>query len=244
MDDSQLERYSRQLLLNEVDLDGQERLANSAIMIVGLGGLGNIALSALAGAGVGTLHIWDGDQVETSNLPRQPLYDSADVGIAKTVAAKAHIVRKNPHIVVHTYSQLNDVQQGLDVAAECDLILDCTDNIATRRIVNQVAVTSGTPLIAGAAISFEGQLMTFLNQSGPCYECLTAQMAIKDVACRDVGILNTQVLMIGTLQAHTAIKHIVGIQPLVDGKLLIMDGKQDQFQTFAITKSANCHVCG
>ena len=243
MDDSQLERYSRQLLMNEVDLDGQDRLAHSTVMIVGVGGLGNIALSALAGAGVGTIRIWDGDEVELSNLPRQPLYNSNDVGTAKTVAAKAHIEQMNPNVIVHTHPRLDDPEQAMTVANACDLILDCCDNVETRKIVNQVAVKSATPLIAGAAIRFEGQLMTFLNQGGPCYECLATQMPIKDVACRDVGILNTQVLMIGTLQAHVAIKHIIGVQSLVDGQLFMMDGKRDQFQTFTVAKSASCQVC-
>lgn len=244
MDDSQLERYSRQLLLNEVDLDGQEQLSNSTVMIVGVGGLGNIALSALAGAGVGSLHIWDGDQVELSNLPRQPLYHSADVGTEKVAAAKTQIANMNPDIQVHTYSRLENVEQALTVASECDLILDCCDNIQTRKVVNQVAVKSKTPLIAGAAIRFEGQLMTFHNQGGPCYECLATQMPIIDVACRDVGILNTQVMLIGTFQAHVAIKHLIQLQPIVDGQLLMMDGKQDEFQRFTVTKSASCQSCG
>ncbi len=243
MNDTDLERYSRQLLLPEIDIEGQEKLRDSAIMVIGAGGLGNMALSALAGAGVGQLTLWDGDVVELSNLPRQPLYNQADVGKLKTTAAREHLAAMNATTITYPHGRLESMEQGLTIAREHDLILDCSDNIKTRKIVNQIAVRSAKPLIAGAAIKFEGQLMTFLNQGGACYECLATQIPIKDVACRDVGILNTQVMMIGIMQAHIALKHILDIQAIVDGQLIMMDGKRDMFQTFKVAKLSTCQTC-
>ena len=243
MDDLQLERYSRHLLLPEIDLEGQERLQQTTVMIVGIGGLGNVAAMALAGAGVKTLHLWDGDEVELSNLHRQPLYDVNNVGSDKAQAAAQQLQSLNSDVDVHCYDRLTNLTEATDVANQCDLILDCTDNRQTRQLVNQLAVKTNTPLIIGAAIRFEGQIMTFLNQGGPCYECVSAQMMISDVACRDVGILNTQVMIIGLFQAHIALKHLLDIKPITDGEFMMMDGKRDEWQKFIINKSDNCTTC-
>lgn len=243
MDDSQLERYSRQLLLPEIDLEGQQRLQQANIMIVGVGGLGNVAAMALAGAGVKTLHLWDGDDVELSNLHRQPLYDVNDVGSDKSQAAREQLHTLNSDVDIYCYSRLTNLSEAKEIAQRCDLILDCTDNRDTRQLVNQLAVHTNKPLIIGAAIRFEGQIITFLNQGGPCYECVSAQMMISDVACRDVGILNTQVMIIGLYQAHIALKHLLDIKAITDGELMLMDGKLDEWQKFSINKSNNCLTC-
>lgn len=243
MDDSQLARYARQILLPEIDIEGQQRLNASTIMIIGIGGLGNVAAMALAGAGIGTLHLWDGDEVESSNLHRQPLFDQDDIGGNKAQAAARQLKALNPDCLINCHEHFTELSQGLAIAQQCDLILDCTDNRQTRLLVNQLAVQTNTPLIIGAAIRFEGQLITLLNQGGPCYECVSAQMTISDVACRDVGILNTQVMIIGLYQAHVALKHLFDVKPIADGQLLLMDGKQDDWQRFVITKSENCPTC-
>lgn len=242
MDDNQLQRYSRQILLDDIDLDGQERLLQSHLMIIGAGGLGSTAIQILAAAGVGFLEIWDHDQVELSNLQRQPLYQTSQVGEFKVDAAAEAIAAINPDCQLKGH-RVKFTEQ-VDISSELpDLILDCTDNFQTRCAVNALAVEHNIPLVAASAIRYEGQLMTFLNQGGPCYGCLTGQLPIQDVACRDVGILASQVILMASLQAQAALKHLLGFMPIQDGRLLMVDGKTDQFDTFQISKQSTCTVC-
>lgn len=243
MDDSQLSRYSRQILLPEIDLAGQERLMASKVMIVGMGGLGASVAQTLAAAGVGHLDIWDFDKVELSNLQRQPLYDTEQVGMPKVIAASERLKAINPEITITTNETRFTHDLARQKAKSVAVILDCTDNYKTRCEVNRLAVALKVPLIAGSAIRFEGQLMTFLNQDGPCYECIQATSPIRDVACRDVGVLASQVILIATMQAQTCLNYVLGIGELINGQMVIHDGIANLQQKIEITIRHDCPVC-
>lgn len=243
MDDNQLNRYSRHILLPEIDLDGQERLNNAHVMIIGMGGLGASATQVLAAAGIGNLEIWDFDEVELSNLQRQPLYDTTQIGMPKVEAAKDRLRAINPNVIITTHASnftFESAQSNLSTPA---VVLDCTDNYQTRCEINRFAVNKKIPLIAGSAIRFEGQLMTFLNETGPCYECIQATSPIRDVACRDVGVLASQVALIATMQAQSCLKYILGVGEFMNGQMLLVDGISNQQQTLDITTRSDCPVC-
>lgn len=243
MEDSEIQRYSRQLLLNEVDFEGQEKLLSAAVMLVGVGGLGTTAAQLLASAGVGRLVLWDDDIVDLSNLPRQPLYSTDQVGMPKVEAAAIRLKAINPGCQIETYQTRPDMDNAIDAVKLVDIILDCTDNYASRCLINKLAVSNNKPLVVGAGVRFEGQVMTFQNQGGPCYGCLSSQLPIEDVPCREVGVLNSLVSTIASLQVQATLKHIIGINSIADGRLLMVDGKYDQFDTFNVTKNPGCSIC-
>ncbi|MBT8448915.1 MAG: HesA/MoeB/ThiF family protein, partial [Gammaproteobacteria bacterium] len=168
MDDKQLIRYSRHILLPEIDLEGQDKLITASVMIIGMGGLGASVAQTLVAAGVGHLDIWDFDRVELSNLQRQPLYDTSQIGLAKVEAAVARLHDINPEVRVTAHEAEFNYDVAKPHAEKVQVILDCTDNYHSRCDINRLAVFLKTPLIAASAIRFEGQLMTFLNQNGPC----------------------------------------------------------------------------
>ena len=243
MDDKQLSRYSRQILLPEIDLDGQERLINAKVMLVGMGGLGASVAQTLTAAGVGHLVIYDFDKVELSNLQRQPLYDSEQIGQAKVLAAASRLKSINPETLVTVNDKRFSCAEAEESNSDLNVILDCTDNYATRREVNRFAVNNKIPLIAASAIRFEGQLMTFLNQNGPCYECIQATSPIRDVACRDVGVLASQVILIATMQAQICLKYLLEIGEFHDGQMIMHDGITNHQHTLEIAIREDCPVC-
>lgn len=201
-------RYSRQVVLPEVGVNGQAVLRDSTVLVIGLGGLGSIATQYLAGAGIGSLLIADRDRVERSNLQRQTLYRHADVGQAKTLAAQAQLAAINPDVGIETL----DAEAGLAAVARADVVLDCTDNFPTRYAINAACVKARKPLVSGAAIRFEGQLAVFdLRRGGPCYRCLFADVGEQAERCEDAGILGPVVGTIGGLQALSAIKLLLGL---------------------------------
>jgi len=244
MDDDQLNRYSRQILLPEIDIDGQAKLLNARVLIIGAGGLGSNVAQTLVSAGVGKLTLCDHDEVELSNLQRQPLFDSSQIGQKKVTAAKHRLSQINTDTAIEIIDDRMTNALIENIIDGYDLVLDCTDNYETRVAINQAAVQSKIPLIAAAAIRFEGQIMTFLNQGdGPCYSCLQAQIPIADVACRDVGVLASNVIMIASIQAQLSLKYLLGVGRLTDGRLLLVDGLADSFQSFHIKRSADCPCC-
>ena len=243
MDDQQLSRYSRHILLPEIDLDGQQALIDAQVMIIGMGGLGASVAQPLTAAGVGKLHIWDFDQVELSNLQRQPLYDTEQIGRTKVAAASERLQAINPEVVITAHEERFTFEAADSIAEQSQVILDCTDNYKTRCEINRLAVAKNVPLIAASAIRFEGQLMTFMNESGPCYECIQATSPIRDVACRDVGVLTSQVILIATMQAQACLKYLLGLGELHNGQMLIHDGLSNQQQTLNIAIRPDCPVC-
>ncbi|WP_020650804.1 HesA/MoeB/ThiF family protein [Solimonas variicoloris] len=239
---SDFARYSRQVVLREVGVNGQQLLRDSTVLVIGLGGLGSIAAAYLAGAGVGRLLLCDrdGDRVELSNLQRQLLYRQADVGRAKLDAAAAQIRALNPGVAVETRAG----EAGLAAVREADIVLDCTDNFPARYAINAACVAAKKPLVSGAAIRFEGQLALFdLRHGGPCYRCLYADEGEAAETCEEAGILGPVVGTVGSLQALLATKWLLGLRDDA-GRLLSWDARHWQWRTHVMRADPECPVCG
>ena len=244
--DAELLRYSRQILLAQVDIEGQLRLKRSRVLIVGLGGLGSPVALYLAAAGVGTLHLADFDTVDVSNLQRQVLHDTAGVGQSKVDSALARLSATNPevHLVAHR-TALQDEALTAAVAA-VDLVVDCCDNFATREAVNAACVSAGVPLVSGAAIRLEGQLSVFdpRRDDSPCYHCLYGHGSEAELTCSEAGVVGPLVGLVGSLQALEALKLLAGFgEPLV-GRLLLIDALSTGFRELRVKRDPGCTVCG
>jgi len=236
---SDFARYSRQVVLREVGVNGQQLLRDSTALLIGLGGLGSIAAGYLAGAGLGRLLLCDRDRVERSNLQRQLLYRQADVGRAKTEAAAAQLRALNPDVEIETF----DAEAGLAAVREADIVLDCTDNFPARYAINAACVAARKPLVSGAAIRFEGQLAIFDTASGgPCYRCLYADDGEAAETCEEAGILGPVVGTVGTMQALVALKWLLGMREDA-GKLHNWDARHLQWRTHTISADPDCPVC-
>jgi len=245
MNDTELLHYSRQILLPEIGIEGQQRLLNAKVLIIGLGGLGSPAAMYLAAAGVGHLYISDFDKVELSNLQRQIIHDSNDIGKYKVDSARESLLALNPSITVTPLDKLLANKALIEPINKVDIVLDCTDNLKTRLAINQACVQTKTPLISGAAIRMEGQISVFnsnLNNS-PCYRCLYPNDEELVETCTETGILAPMVGIIGSLQALEAMKIIIGIGNNLIGQLLLIDGITMDFQTIKVKKNPKCPTC-
>lgn len=245
MNDAQLLRYSRQILLPQIDIDGQERLLAARALIIGAGGLGSPAAMYLAAAGVGHIVIADPDSVELSNLQRQLLHHDNDIGRNKADSAEDSLKQVNPEIRV---SPVAAALQGDALDEEvrlADVVLDCSDNFATRFAVNHACVTHRTPLVSGAAIRMEGQLAVFdsSRENSPCYHCLYKEGEEADQTCSDNGVLSPLVGIIGSLQALEAIKVIAVVGETLAGRLVVFDGFTHEWRTLVLKKDPACNVC-
>lgn len=246
LSDAELLRYSRHLLLEDVGETGQMVLKEAKVLIIGMGGLGSPASLYLASAGIGHLVLSDFDQIEVSNLQRQITYNSSDLGESKVEVTKAKLQQINPEIKVRSINkQMPEMQLAMEVAM-ADLVLDCTDNMASRQLINKVCVENSKPLIVGAAIRLEGQLMFFdhRDNNSPCYHCLFPDSQEQTLNCSNSGIIGPVVGNIGTLQALEAIKFFVGLPSGIKNKLKLFDGRSLDWQSFAINKDPQCKVCG
>ncbi|MCK9790465.1 ThiF family adenylyltransferase [Providencia rettgeri] len=242
--DQEFMRYSRQLLLEDISPEGQQKLKNSKVLIVGLGGLGSPASLYLTGAGVGELWLADHDDLHVSNLQRQVLYDTDDIGQPKAQLAADRLHRLNPLVRTHVVAQKLDVETLIPLAEQVDLVLDCCDNMATRHAVNTACVMTNTTLVSGSAVGFGGQLMVLEPPfSTGCYACLYPDQDEPERNCRTAGVLGPVVGIIGTLQALEAIKLLVGLPSSLSGKLRLFDGKQQQWNTLQLTPSLQCPIC-
>ncbi|MEQ9862982.1 HesA/MoeB/ThiF family protein [Pectobacterium cacticida] len=245
LSDSEFMRYSRQLMLEEIGPEGQGKLKAARVLLVGLGGLGSPAALYLSAAGVGTLLLADDDTLHISNLQRQILYRTRDTDTPKAVLAQRQLQALNP------YSQALALTERLSGAAldsavsRVDLVLDCSDNMATRHAVNAACVNAGKPLISGSAVGFSGQLAVFMPPylSG-CYACLYPDTTEIQRNCRTAGVLGPVVGVIGALQALEAIKLLAGMPSALDGKLKMFNGKQQSWNTLQLTRASHCPVCG
>lgn len=242
--DDALQRYSRQLLLAEVDLDGQEALAAASVLIVGAGGLGNPAALYLAGAGVGRLTLVDGDRLEVSNLHRQIAFRESQCGDNKADALAQQLRALNAHVDVETVQQFVDRALLDRLLPTMSVVLDCTDNFATRLLVNEACVAHRVPLVSGAAIRLEGQLAVFdlRRDDAACYACLYGDGEGQDELCSQSGVLGPVVGMIGTLQALEAIKLLCGHASAQ--VLYQFDGKRLAWRELAFRRDPACPVCG
>ena len=245
MNDKQLERYSRQILLPNFDIEGQLNLMQAHVIIVGVGGLGNIAASYLAAAGVGQLTLVDGDQVDLSNLARQVIYQTEDVGTLKVIAAQKQLLAQNPEVTVKVIEQRLNKDSLEEMIQTVDLVLDCTDNFEIRQIINQVCFHTQTDLVTAAAIRWQGQLQSFLfsnNQHG-CYQCLYPELDDNQLNCSESGIISPVVGSIGVLQALDAIKVLSKCGVIEHGKLKLFDGFQGQWREINLTQDPDCRIC-
>ncbi|NER60817.1 molybdopterin-synthase adenylyltransferase MoeB [Pseudomonas sp. MAFF212428] len=246
LNDEELLRYSRQILLAQVDIDGQLRLKQSRVLIVGLGGLGSPVALYLAAAGVGELHLADFDSVDLTNLQRQIMHDSNSVGISKVDSALARLGTLNPQVALFAHRHALDEDSLAHAVAAVDLVLDCSDNFATRESVNAACVAAGKPLVSGAAIRLEGQLSVFdpRDPLSPCYHCLYGHGSDAELTCSEAGVLGPLVGLVGSLQALEALKLLAGFgQPLV-GRLLLVDALGSRFRELRVKRDPACSVCG
>lgn len=244
MNDEQLLRYSRQIMLPQIDVQGQEKLLASRVLIIGMGGLGSPVVMYLASAGIGHLVIVDDDVVEISNLQRQIAHGTNDIGLNKVESAKQTIQKLNPEIKITTYAErLNDKKLAAEVAA-ADVVIDATDNFSSRFALNTHCVKNKTPLISGAAIRMEGQVSVFNKTlTSPCYRCLYKDEGELDATCSNNGVLSPVVGIIGSIQATEAIKVLLDIGECLDGKLLMFDALQMEWRTLKLKKDPECPVC-
>lgn len=248
LSDQQFLRYSAQIMLPEIGECGQLKLANAKVLLIGLGGLGNPVAAYLAAAGVGYLYLVDDDEVELSNLQRQVLYRPAQLKQAKAQAAAAQLSQQNPLITLSPIQQRFSLDSdAYRLVADVNLVIDCSDNMATRQLINQACVRYKTALIVGAAIGFDGQLISFdANQlESACYHCLYPFSDTEGPQnCAALGILGPVVGTIGSLQALEAIKYLAGLEMGSFNRLLRFDGKTLQSQHLAVSKNSECVVCG
>jgi adenylyltransferase/sulfurtransferase len=246
MDDGQLLRYSRQILLPQIGVEGQQKLLDSHVLLIGAGGLGSPVAMYLASAGIGRITIADDDEVDLSNLQRQILHRSEDIGRAKVDSARDTLLALNPDVQVTALRARIDARQLDELVNQADLVVDACDNFATRFAVNKACVTQRTPLVSGAAIRMEGQLSVFIpgRQDSPCYRCLYREGEEPDQTCTDNGIVAPVVGAIGSLQALEAIKLLVNIGEPLCGRLVIFDGLHHEWRTLKLNKDPACPVCG
>ena len=246
LNDEELLRYSRQILLPQIDIDGQLRLKSSRVLIIGLGGLGSPVALYLAAAGIGELHLADFDTVDLSNLQRQIAHDTASIGQSKVDSALARLAAINPGIRLQAHRQALD-EDSLAVAVDAvDLVLDCSDNFTTREAVNAACVAARKPLVSGAAIRLEGQLSVFDSRldSSPCYHCLYGHGSEAELTCSEAGVAGPLVGLVGSLQALEALKLLAGFgEPLV-GRLLLIDAFGSRFRELRVKRDPGCAVCG
>ena len=244
MDDNQLLRYSRQIMLPQVDALGQQKLLDSSALIVGMGGLGSPVAMYLASAGVGHLILADFDQVEISNLQRQIIHATSDIGRDKVDSAYDRLKQLNPDITITRFKQKLDDAALDDLVPQVDVVIDGCDNFATRFAVNRACVKHHTPLVSGAAIRFEGQVSVFLNNgNGPCYHCLYKEGGEEEMRCSENGVLAPLTGLIGSLQAIEAIKVLVNIGEPLAGRLLLIDALTMEIRVLRLRKDPNCGVC-
>lgn len=246
MNDDQLLRYSRQIMLPEFDIAGQERLLSARVLIAGVGGLGSPAAMYLAAAGVGHLTLADDDEVDLSNLQRQIAHGEATLGQSKATSAASTISRINSTVsTVPLCSRLEGAVLAAAVA-DADLVLDATDNMASRVAINHLCVNTRTPLVSGAAIRMEGQVAVFdaREADSPCYQCLYPDGEGEELNCADNGVIAPLVGIVGTVQAMEAVKLIARVGDTLVGHVLYLDAKRMEWRKFTLPKNPECAVCG
>ena len=241
----ELERYSRQLVLPEVGVEGQRRLKSSKALVVGVGGLGIPASTYLAAAGVGKVGIIDQDVVEVSNIHRQPLYSEGDAGRRKVDVARERLHETNPNVVVEAYAARLDRTNAMEVIQGYDVVLDCTDNFPTRYLVNDACVMTGKPDVYASVFRFDGQSSVFAAKAGPCYRCLfpvpPPPGAVQD--CAESGVMGVLPGLMGTIQAAQALNILLGNGRALVGRLLLFNGSEMKFDEVRVRKDPGCPVC-
>ena len=244
--DAQLERYSRHIILKDVGIEGQEKIARSKVLVVGAGGLGSPVLLYLAAAGVGRLGIADGDVLDLSNLQRQVIHTTADLGKPKVLSAREKIEKLNPDVEVVVHHGMLRAANILDIVKQYDFVIDGTDNFPTKFLINDACVLAGVPFSHGGILRFDGQTFTILPGESACYRCIFIKPPPKNLVptCSQAGVIGVIAGILGTLQANEAIKHILGKGELLADRLLIFDALETRFREVKIKKNPSCPVCG
>ncbi len=246
MNDDQLLRYSRHILLNELGVEGQEKLLASHALVIGAGGLGSPVLLYLGSAGVGRITVVDHDTVDATNLQRQIAHNLAHLGHPKAESARDAIAAINPDVVVEVVVQRAGPELLSQLVAQADVVLDCTDNFETRHAINRACVTHRTPLVSGAAIRMDGQLSVFdpREPGNPCYACVFPETTdVEEARCATMGVFAPLVGIVGTLQAAEALKLLTGMGSRLIGRLLMIDGRDMAFNEVALPQNPHCAVC-
>jgi len=247
MDDSQLLRYSRHILLDRIGIEGQERLLAAHVLVVGAGGLGSPVALYLAASGVGRLTLADHDSVDMTNLQRQIAHDMASLGVNKALSASRRLHAMNPDVQV-TALQEKLAGPALDaIVAQVDVVLDCSDNFPTRQAVNRACVGHRKPLVSGAAVGFDGQVTVFdlRRDDAPCYACLFPENAQDaEMRCAEFGVFAPLVGIVGAMQATEALKLLMGVGDSLSGRFLIYDALSAEWRSLRLKKDPGCPVCG
>lgn len=246
MNDNQLLRYSRHILLDDIGIEGQQRLLAAHVVIIGAGGLGSPAALYLASGGIGRLTLVDDDTVDLTNLQRQVMHTTGRIGQPKVDSGRAALLAINPEIEVTALAERAGPERLLTLARSATVVLDCSDNFATRHAVNRACVAAGVPLVSGAAIRFDGQLSVFdpRQPEAPCYACLFPEdSGFEDVACGTMGVFAPLVGIVGAVQAAEAMKLIAGVGGSLAGRLLMLDGKFMEWTDVKVARNGACPVC-
>lgn len=246
MNDQQLLRYSRHILLDEIGIEGQEKLLAAHALVIGAGGLGSPVALYLASAGIGRITLVDHDTVDLTNLQRQILHSSERVGQPKATSGKQALAAINPEIEVIAVCERADEATLASLVASASVVLDCTDNFRTRHAINRACVAAKVPLVSGAAIRFDGQVAVFDPRSGEtaCYACLfPPDQQFEEVQCSTMGVFAPLVGIIGTMQAAEALKLVAGVGESLANRLLLLDARTMEWTSIRTTKSADCMVC-
>jgi molybdopterin/thiamine biosynthesis adenylyltransferase len=247
MNDNQLLRYSRHILLPQISIEGQQKLMDSHALIVGAGGLGSPVALYLGAGGVGRLTICDFDNVDLTNLQRQVIHSTQSVGTNKAESAQRTLGTINPEIVVVPIPKKSTEQEFAELAESADVVIDCSDNFRTRYTLNRICVQLGKPLVSGAAIGFEGQVTVFdmRHADSPCYYCLFPDVGAEgEMRCAENGVFAPLVGMIGTTQAAEVMKLLLGIGDSLQGRLLLLDAMAMEWRSIKLSRDPGCAVCG
>jgi molybdopterin/thiamine biosynthesis adenylyltransferase len=247
MNDDDLLRYSRHVLLNEIGVEGQERILAAHVLVIGAGGLGSPVALYLGSAGVGHITVVDDDTVDMTNLQRQVAHTVARVGSPKVNSIQAAIAQLNPGVRVTAIQARADAALLDDLVAQADVVLDCCDNFATRHAINAACVAHKKPLVSGAAIRFDGQISVYdpRDERSPCYACVfPAEATFEETRCATMGVFAPLVGIIGTMQAAEALKLISGAGKPLTGRLLMLDGRAMEFTEVRVGRHTGCPVCG
>jgi molybdopterin/thiamine biosynthesis adenylyltransferase len=247
MNDSQLLRYSRHILLDEIGIEGQEKLLAARVLLIGAGGLGSPAAMYLASAGVGRLTLVDDDTVDLTNLQRQIAHTTARVGQPKAASAALTLAAINPGVEVVALAERAGAARLQELVAGADVVLDCSDNFATRHAVNRACVAAKVALVSGAVIRFDGQVSVFDARApaSPCYSCLFPQdQHFEDAACSSMGVFAPLVGVVGAMQAAEALKLLMGVGRSLAGRLLMLDGLNMEWSSIGVARNPGCPVCG
>jgi molybdopterin/thiamine biosynthesis adenylyltransferase len=247
MNDNQLLRYSRHILLDEIGIEGQQKLLAAHALVIGAGGLGSPAAFYLASAGIGRITLVDNDSVDLTNLQRQILHTTDRIGQPKAESGKRTLAQINPDVEVAALNERVQDERLAQLVRQADVVLDCSDNFATRHAVNRACVEHKVPLVSGAAIRFDGQISVFdaRRADAPCYACLfPPDQQFEEVLCSTMGVFAPLVGIIGTMQAAEALKLVAGIGESLAGRLLLLDVRNMEWTTIRIARSTGCAVCG